>query len=310
MSTLTYNVVQTPNETFVTVFLPGYDPLAARNDHQNYDAILADIAEVTRLDLAGRPDEAFEAAKKLLSLFDLTSEISAKFENLSERISVKNGHVFVDGDSVDDRLTQHIIRAYEEGGDFKPLVAFFENLLANPLGHAREALYPWIERCPLTITEDGLVVGYKSVFRGTDEDGEVFYRPTHIGAGVVNGVPIPANKHITQRPGDVVEMSRSTVIFEPSASCAEGLHIGDWTYANGFSGDTVLEVHFNPRDVVSVPNDGNKIRVCRYTVVKPVTKAYDEAVLRNPDDLSYCDYDEEEEQCWECGECEDYCCCD
>jgi hypothetical protein len=56
--------------------------------------------------------------------------------------------------------------------------------------------------------------------------------------------------------------------------CHTGLHAGTWDYATTFSGDTLLLVKVNPRDVVSVPTDCNwqKIRTCRYTVVDVVTE--------------------------------------
>ena len=38
-------------------------------------------------------------------------------------------------------------------------------------------------------------------------------------------------------------------------------------FAAHITGNVVLEVHFDPRDVVNVPNHENKIRVCRYQVV-------------------------------------------
>jgi hypothetical protein len=43
----------------------------------------------------------------------------------------------------------------------------------------------------------------------------------------------------------------------------------------------MLEVHVNPRDVVSVPTDSNwqKVRCCRYKVVDVIDQPYSTAVL-------------------------------
>lgn len=63
----------------------------------------------------------------------------------------------------------------------------------------------------------------------------------------------------------------------PSQDCV-GLHVGTWQYASTFS-ERTLEVEVHPRDVVSVPNyDKNKMRVCRYKVVKELTKRYETPV--------------------------------
>jgi hypothetical protein len=55
--------------------------------------------------------------------------------------------------------------------------------------------------------------------------------------------------------------------------CSVGLHVGTYDYASNFTLN-VLEVHVNPRDVVSVPTDSNwaKVRCCRYVVIKEVER--------------------------------------
>jgi hypothetical protein len=108
---------------------------------------------------------------------------------------------------------------------------------------------------------------------------EGVYYSTRSGHAIVNGVDI--NDYVPQRVGDVVEMPRSEVTFDPSVSCSSGLHVADWGYANGM-GNTVLAVLVNPRDVVSVPTDYGdaKVRVCRYKVLEVRTEAYSGAVLK------------------------------
>jgi len=227
--------------------------------------------------------QIIEAAKAddpvAIELIDTEVALTRAFRPLSERLAVKNGEILVDGDPVNDALSNHLLKMLEQGENFLPIVKFYERLLTNPLGHAREALFPWLQgqaKDGITLTEDGKVVGYKSMFG----DGEKF-RPVNTGpnGGIVNGKEFPANTVLVQGPGDVVEMPRSLVLHAPSIACAEGLHIGTWGYAKGFTGDAKVEVHFDPRDVVSVPNTENKIRVSRYTLVGEVTEPRKESVV-------------------------------
>jgi hypothetical protein len=45
--------------------------------------------------------------------------------------------------------------------------------------------------------------------------------------------------------------------------------VGSWDYSSTFSGDTLLLVKVNPKDVVSIPADhsGQKLRSCAYTIL-------------------------------------------
>jgi len=316
MQTYSYNLINTGDQRLITVFLPGRRAQPAGGDHPSFDAIVAKMLEADALQARGSFAESLAVAESALDLFDVADTVARKFESVagSDRLTVRSGKIYLDGDEADNAITDHIIRMMENGEDFAPLVRFYERLLTNPLGHAREALYPWMQgNGGFTITPTGLLVGYKSVY-ADDTDEDRGYKPTRDGGGVVNGVEFETGP-LWQKPGDVVEMPRSIVLHEPSQACGEGLHIGTSGYAYGFSGNVVLEVHFDPRDVVNVPNNANKIRVCRYTVVGPIEQAYTQPIV--PD---YGQYDTvvpynddlEEERCEDCGyliedcECDDF----
>lgn len=78
-------------------------------------------------------------------------------------------------------------------------------------------------------------------------------------------------------------MPRSQVTADSGIGCSAGLHVGTWDYAVTFLGhDTpVLAVLVSPRDVVSVPTDcdAQKMRVCRYQVLREATRPYWEPVI-------------------------------
>lgn len=315
-SNLQYSIVAAGDEESILVIIPGYDPLHAHSDHPRY-------AEIKRLVLDS--SETVGGLKRLAGMFDVSVLAAERFSGtLSERISVHDGHVYFDNDPVDGALEEQIVRFAEEGvQDWKPLVAFFEKIATNPQQHAREHLYNWLRVQRTAITEAGDLVLYKGAW--AQPDGT--YRPGYQGVGIVNGVPNNAREYTYFGVGDVVEMPRSSVAHLPEAECATGLHTGSRSYAGSY-GDTTLRVLVNPRDVVNVPDHGQKLRTCRFRVLETVERygAFneDDALFvpppvepgevqapgpyealgeyqRNPHDLR----EDDEEPDYDCEECED-----
>lgn len=247
-------VATADNDRFITVFIPGEGAFVAQSDHPNFETI---VAKAT----AGEEIEP--------RLFDVAAFVSKQFESLSERVSVRGGSLYLDGDEVDNALTQQVVRFLDEGvEDWRPLVAFFENVQANPEPHSRENLYRWIASLQerdggLTITEDGMIVGYK----GVHEDSPGSYVSVNHGYAIVDGEE-HEDGAVPNNIDSVIEMPRSTVEHNPRVACSVGLHVGTYAYARQW-GSVVLEVEVNPRDVVSVPTDAadQKMRTCRYRVL-------------------------------------------
>jgi hypothetical protein len=69
-------------------------------------------------------------------------------------------------------------------------------------------------------------------------------------------------------------MDRKLCTVDRNITCSSGLHIGAWEYVHSFTGTRILECLIDPIDVVSVPTDyhNQKMRVCRYKVIRDVTK--------------------------------------
>ena len=243
----------------IVVFVPGSAPQVAHESHPNFERIVAG---------------AREGDESVLALFDIAATVAQKFQRLSERVTTANGRLYLDGEEIDNALTDQVLRFMDAGlENWKPLVAFFENVQANPNEHSREQLYTWLSRRDFTITSDGLIIGYKGV-SGTTGD----YLSIHSGKAIVDGLVVEGR--IPTNPGSVVEMPRGEVEWDPSVGCHRGLHVGTFDYASSFGQGTVLEVHVNPRDVVSVPTDSDaaKVRCCRYLIVAEITVPYSEPV--------------------------------
>jgi hypothetical protein len=290
---LRYNLVNYGDQSNITVVLDG-EMYVADNQHPNWNAIVKAVE-------AG--DES-----NLEDLFDTQKAIDARFKRVSERVSVRGGKVLFDGDAVHNSLTDKIMRFLEEDvEDWQPLVAFMEKVYTNPSEHSRDQLFDFLARNEFSITPEGDIIGYKGLY----SNGDGTFRSWHSGEAFVNGEF--RNGQIHQTYGDVVEMPRSQVVFDPAQGCTVGLHVSNRRYATSY-GDHVVTVLVNPRDVVSVPDHDNwqKVRVCRYTVLEDSEVELTDAVYEpkhrapvfdvqpNPyvDATSAFDDDEESEDDW------------
>lgn len=266
----------------VTVFAGGR-PLVATKEHPNFDVIVEAL-------ISGEDDP-----KRIRELFDTGIPIKRSFgralkrmarkavgvegERLSKSIEVKNGKILYNDVPIHNTLTDVILRYYRSGErDFEPLVLFLENLQRNPNAHSREHLYRWISDRHLIITDDGCFLAYKKVYRASEPG---YFKSASAGHGVVDGVKYE-RRTLPQKIGSVVSMPREDVTFNPRTHCASGLHVGQWGYVEGFSGDTIVQVKVNPEDVVSVPDDhdSEKMRVCRYELLRVVTRQQHHALVR------------------------------
>lgn len=232
--------------------------------------------------------DAFDAGdESIYGLFDVREGLGRRLENLSERVSYNGEDILFDGTPVHSVLADQIKRALESGeADYMPLIRFWEKLESNPQQHSKEQAYRWLATHDFKITEDGDVVAYKGV---VDNKNGTFSSISSSNvpdtpSGYVDGVPVPPLSTVTQKIGSVVTMPRDEVKHDPSVACHRGLHVGDWSYARGFARGAVLEVHVNPRDIVSVPNDerSRKVRTCKYKVVSVVTSEYSGGPVLRP----------------------------
>ncbi len=204
-------------------------------DHINYKMILE------RLPTAD--------ADELLDIVDVQKAVAAFSDGLVE---IKNGKVLYEGEEVHGSISKRILEFMSKGLPFQPLVNFLNNLMENPSMQSQKELYDFLEHEHLPITEDGHFLAYKAV----RSDFKDKYRGT-----------------FDNSVGQVVKMQRAKVDDNRSRGCSDGLHAGALNYVAGYgsveSGDRIVIVKINPRDVVSVPSDCNceKLRTCRYEVV-------------------------------------------
>ena len=132
---------------------------------------------------------------------------------------------------------------------------FVYRLSQNPSQRSVETFYEFVVNYGLTITDDGLVRGYKAI---------------------TNNWMDKHTQTVSNRIGDKPQMARSKVDDNPDVGCSVGFHCGCLDYVKGFAynfgsptGDRIVLVEFDPTDVVCVPRDCGcgKIRCSTYTVV-------------------------------------------
>jgi hypothetical protein len=257
--TARYTVSRVGDTRTVTAYVDG-QMLVTNDQNPNFEKIVERLFE--------------NKTDNIADLFTAERLVARKFKNLSERVAVSDGVVYFDGDPIEGVLADHLMRLIHDGEDVTDLVAFWENIAGNPTEHSRENLLRWLTASDFSITREGMIVGYKGL--RSDRTS------VHAGPAIVDGVEV--NGHVPNNEGSVVAMARSAVEHDPGAACSYGLHVGTWDYASRF-GQMVVEVLVNPRDVVSVPTDcdGQKMRVCRYTVGRKVTDQRSESVVDDYD---------------------------
>jgi hypothetical protein len=238
--------------------------------HPNFDQILAGLR-------AGDP--------AVWDLFSVVDGVMSRFVSISDRYSWNGHDILFDGDPIEGPLANLLTRCLETGktDDLFAVARFGENLAHNPNEHSREQAFGWLARYDFQITNEGYVVGYKGL--QTTDDPEVFtstWSSKVYGkpSGFVNGVPVPPLSVIPQRVGDSVTLPRGEVLHDPSVACSRGLHAATESYARGYGG-IVGVVLINPRDIVSVPHSGAKMRTAGYVLVSTDAQAvpHDQSVL-------------------------------
>jgi len=264
MSIIQSTISQHNGRTSILVVVPGDkdSPFVADEGHPNWERIL--IAAETK-------------DPRIVDLLNPARTVVEKLKRFGRRVTHRDGRIVVDGAEVHNSITKQILRFIEEGvDDWKPLVAFLERVIANPSDHSRTQMYDWLNRHDFTITDEGMIVGYKGVRydlkSSTAGPGQVTYPDGRVERF--------SNAHLPNDPGNVVSIDESRVVCDPGVGCASGLHVGNYRYARNFA-SVLLEVHVDPADVRSVPTDSNweKVRCTRYRVIRPIKDRYEQAVV-------------------------------
>ena len=136
-----YNIVGSGDEQVLVVFDPSYSrPQSIHSSHPRFEGVKAAVES------GGLPEE---------SAFDPAEQARGAFEAIGDRVTVRGGQVYLDGDPIDNSCTKAIIEFMSNGEPFEPLVNFFEKVQGNPSPRSREQLYSFLAANDYTITDEG-----------------------------------------------------------------------------------------------------------------------------------------------------------
>jgi hypothetical protein len=181
-------------------------------------------------------------------------------EGDNKLFDIIDNHLYSFGELVPDYIAKKVFQFMEEDLPFEYLINFWNNLKENPSENSREQTLSFLESNDFPLTSDGMFIAYKMVRSDYLDD---------------------YTAKLDNTPGKWVTEDRSLVVDDPTKTCAKGLHIAPFDYAQLYKGlygndrkrRRLIELLVNPRDVVSVPYnyEDQKARVCAYYVLKDVT---------------------------------------
>lgn len=239
--------------TFLVVVIEGMRPFNIEVGSEKYKKIM-------RLIKRNKTDKIAEVLKE-------TKEIE-KFTQKDVKIN-RMAETTWKGKHLPEGLTSMIEKYKNEGLEYKPLEKFLTNLSKNPNEDSQRDLFSFLKHNDCTLTSDGCFLASKKV---KTKNGHL--------------VDFHSEK-FNNDPGQVVEMPREKVDSNRDVSCSTGLHVAADEYARDFSGDTLITVKVDPRDVCAVPRDYNrqKMRVCRYRVIAKGAMSYPDAYIPWVEDM-------------------------
>lgn len=175
------------------------------------------------------------------------------FEN-AFNANIENGQVVINGEPVNNVLTERALELSRKGFPVHFLMKFLENCQQNPSNRAINELYDFLQNRNLPITDDGCFLAYKRVRS--------------------DWMDIYSGK-IKNEIGTTISIPRKSVDEERKNTCSYGLHVGALEYVRHYgSGGHVLIVKVNPKNCISVPLDHNaqKLRVCEYSILYEIVE--------------------------------------
>lgn len=281
-----YTIFMEEKPVTIAVSDPRYSQLDDVFDRYSKDEFSSDSAENDRL--------ATEEIKRVVSrsvkevLREAAKDIvdSADFEDLTLSYS-SDGTIsaYYKTQRLPKVLADKFYDMYKDGcTNFDMYFKFLDNIMKNPRDSVKEELYDFLAAESLPITQDGTFIAYKGVradlysVTGSHKHNGKF--TTTVLQGTVD-----SEGRIYNGIGETIRVRVKDVCDDRSVGCAQGLHVGSYSYANDF-GSVTLAVEVNPMDVVSVPTDCScqKCRVSEYTVRNVVKGRYTTPTVDTTDD--------------------------
>jgi hypothetical protein len=191
-----------------------------------------------------------DSEETFLSLVQVKKTVVEAFEGHPD-VQIINGNLVCNGREVTGLVATRVLEMKSLKLDIQPMLNFVSNLMQNPSKRAVDETFGFVDACNLPLTEDGCILAYKRVRND--------FKDCHSGT-------------IDNSVGAAVEMPRNLVDEDKARTCSQGLHFCSWEYLKSFTGERVVVLKINPKDIVAIPEDYNnsKGRCCSYTVVDEI----------------------------------------
>ena len=208
----------------ITVFFRSGESAVWRADSPNYEAVknLAVKSEWIAIETLHNASKAvLEGSVKISgdSVIARTADVSIKIKLNEENKLVKFVKLLKQKGVIDKRI--------------KEITPFLKKLVDNPFIDAVEEVYDFCNAGDFEITKEGNLIAYKKVLKnlGSVHDGG-------------------KTKHVI---GEYTEVQNFST--DRHAVCSAGLHFCSRGYLSSYSGDQVIAVEIDPRDIVAIPTD-------------------------------------------------------
>lgn len=223
------------------------------DNHPNFQKAKDWLNAVTNTDLfveRGRVEDVKYA--ELRKLYDVASAVSSWSDG---DLKITRSGALYKGAPIPQAISDMLIKAFfadPTNEDAFKAWSTYLGIATDPNLSSKiiDRLFLFLSKNDLNITADGKVLAWKVV------------RPDYL------------DKHsrtFDNSVGKVLEMPRNKVNDNDAAHCSYGFHVCSWGYLSSFAstGDPVMQVEVDIKDIVSIPTDynGEKVRVCKYKVV-------------------------------------------
>lgn len=204
--------------------------------------------------------------ESLLSIRHMVRSKLKDYPNVDLYIDVDKQEIYYNNKvRLPEVLEKKLLYGLEKGHSIGAFVAFVDNLMQNPSEVAVKELYLFLEKGNMPLTEDGHFLAYKKIRSN--------YTDSYTGK---------MDNSVGSRPS----IPRSECDPNRNNTCSKGLHFCSWDYLKSMSGQRIVILKINPKDVVSIPSDyqNTKGRACEYEIVGEI-KNWTQPVLEGKSEV-------------------------
>ena len=228
----------------VTVIFKNGIPAVWNNNHPEYLRVIELCKDEKWIEI-----EALHNVEKMIIHGKVTVEKDGN-------ISVETNYGNITLENKENRYLLSMIKLLQDKGVLEDNIErarpFLVNMMENPYIDAVHEIYEYCTNMDFEITPDGCFLAYKNVRKdlGSVHDGG-------------------KTKHVVGQYTEVTDFDT-----DRNRECSAGLHFAAKKYLDYYNGEVTIIVKVNPKDVVAIPRDYERMkgRCTRYLTVAIIAK--------------------------------------